>query len=86
MKYKRKYGYYKYYNKDGKKCRIKFLDNFQVHERPFQILVKFKLPGDDEFAYHSPNKTFYGVQDIIHYILSNLENDGVIFEISRTKV
>jgi hypothetical protein len=85
MKYSRRKGYFKYYNKDGLKCRIKFMDNVCNHETPFGVIVKFKRPIDDDFLYHYPNRKFTGIQDVINFVVKNLEHDGTVFEISTSK-
>ena len=77
QKYKSENGYYKYYNKEGKKCRIKFVDT----DVDFGIMVKFKRPGDTSWLYHYPDKIFDNVFSVINYICKNLETDGTVFKI-----
>jgi len=74
---KSKNGFYKYFNKDGKCARIKFTDCF----KDAKVMIKFKKKDEFEWKYHSPDKIFKEQGDVIRFIMNNLENDCVFFEV-----
>ena len=86
-KYTSKNKYYKYYNKYGKSCRIKFSKEFystplnEIGETPFNIIIKFKKDPADAWMYHSPDIQFENIFEIIKYICRNTENDKIIFKV-----
>ncbi len=81
MKFSKKEGYYKYYNKEGKWCRIKFDDNLKCKEN-FRCFIWFWRPKDSTWLVHSPNKKFKDVFHVINFICKNLETNGVIFKVT----
>lgn len=75
-----KNGYYKYYNAEGKSCRIKiYVDKIKLPDTG--ILLKYKGPEDIFWNYHVPNKHFGNVFEIIKYLSKNTEVDGTIYKV-----
>jgi len=87
-KHSKNNGYFKYYNKEGKSCRIKFDNDFKFIEekKKFNIIIKFKKDDETLWNYHSPFRKFKSIFEIINYILKNLENDKMVFKISKSKI
>jgi D-alanine-D-alanine ligase-like ATP-grasp enzyme len=79
MKYNKTNGYYKFWNKDGKYCKIKVEDEIKNEK----IIVSF-IKNAGEVQYHSPDKIFKNTVEVIHFLLKNLETDGIIFKISKS--
>jgi len=69
--------YYKFYNKDGKKCYIKFTKNVNINNP----IIKFKRPFDENWLFHIPNKKFKNCIEIIHFIINNLETNKTKFKV-----
>jgi len=81
MKYSKKEGYYKYYNKEGKSCRIKIEDKLR-NKRKFRCFVWFRYPNDVNWMVHEPSKKFNDVFHVINYLCKNLETDKMIFKVT----
>jgi len=81
-KYTKKDEYYKYYNAEGKKCRIK-IEPKLLCERNFKVFVWFKNENDVNWLVHQPKKKFKDVFHVINFILKNLENNNLIFKITK---
>ena len=81
-KFKSKNGYYKYYNKDGKWCRIKV--DCDINGK---VLFVLRYPNDGYVTpnYYSPNKKFKNAFDVIKHICKNLETNGLIVEVTKSK-
>ena len=75
-KYSRKNGYYKFYNKEGKKCRIKIDGSIKNKE----LIFILRYPNSILPRYYVPNRKFTSKLDLIHHIVSNLETDGLVVE------
>ncbi len=74
--------YHKFYNKEGKRAKIKFVHPRELESvKPFEAIIRFKSENDELWKYHSPKRKFHGALDIITYILKNLEHDKLLFEI-----
>ena len=78
--FSKKNGFYKYYNSEGKVCRIKISDKIKCQEN-FECLISFWHANDAEWKMHSPSKVFKDIFEVINFILKNLENDRVVFKI-----
>ena len=78
--FSKKNGFYKYYNSEGKVCRIKVANNIKCQEN-FECIVSFWQPTDAEWKMHIPSKKFKDAFDAINFILKNLETSGTIFKI-----
>ena len=82
--YTKKNGYYKYYSKDGKVCRIKFDIPSCYFNSAEQVIISFRKPPKfDERLSHIPKRKFNNVFEVIRHIIKNLETDGLIFEVSN---
>ena len=81
-KYTKKDGYYKYYNSEGKKCRIK-IEPELLNGKNFKVFVWFKKEDDAHWLVHQPKKKFRDAFHVINFILKNLENDNLIFKITK---
>jgi len=81
-KYKSKNGYYKYYNKEGKWCRIKITDPTISGN----VIFKMRYPYENYLLpnYYSPNRKFKSAFDIITHICKNLETDGLVVKVLPT--
>jgi len=86
-KYSKENGYYKYYNSEGLKCRIKVTKNARCRKDD-NFIIAFLRPQDYNWNYHMPvdKKSkkvviFKDCFDAINFILKNLETDGTIFKI-----
>jgi hypothetical protein len=81
MSFKKKNGYYKHYNKEGKSCRIKFTCNPDNVSDKEDIIITYRNKAE-----LTPNiivKTgFKCDSDVIHYLLRNLDNNDMVFEIA----
>jgi hypothetical protein len=86
-KYSKTNGYYKYYNSEGLKCRIKVTKNAKCRKndaftiaflRPFDYNWNYDIPVDKK---NKKMKIFKDCFDVINFILKNLETDGTIFKI-----
>jgi hypothetical protein len=73
--------YYKYYNKEGKSCRIKFFTD--IKEEGENVILKYKECGAGDWHYHVPKKKFKNKEELIWYICKNLENDKICFQILK---
>jgi len=82
-KYSRKNGWFKFYNNQGKFCRIKLNNNIL---KDTKVIIKFKYDNSSDWYYHSPDRKFNGCQDVIWYITNNLESDKMLFEINNTRL
>jgi len=71
-------GYYKFYNAEGKSCRVK------CKSVEGSCIIKFKHVNEHEWLYHSPNRDFNSCTDAINFILKNLISDGMIFKVVKT--
>lgn len=81
-RFSKKNGYYKYYNKEGKWCRIKIKDSSCVgNTGRKEVLLKFQGPMDDGWLITTIDKEFDNVFDIIHYLCKNLETNGTVFKV-----
>ena len=78
-KYSKTNGYWKYYNKEGKWCRIKF----KKEVKNSTIMIKFKKCSNnlEPWMYYAPYHTFKNKFDVINYITKNLEKNGLCFQI-----
>jgi len=82
MKYSRKNGYYKYYNKEGKQCRVKFIENIENSRALFKLIYP---NSEDPISMYITRKTFKDNFEILHHIVKNLETDGLVIEIIRNR-
>ena len=80
QKYKSKNGYFKHYNKDGISCRIKIAKDALLKTNN-EFIITFKHKNDLSWKYHSPEKNFRCVNEVIVFILKNLENKNMVFKI-----
>jgi len=69
--------YYKFYNKDGKRAYIKVAKFLNLDN----VIIKFQRQRDEDWLYHTPNKKFKNVVEIINFIVENLENDKTYFNV-----
>ena len=76
MKFKSKNGFYKFFNKEGLKCRIK------TNNCKGDVILKFKYPSDEKWYMTIPDIKFKSDSDVITYICKNLETDGTVFEVT----
>jgi len=74
-------GYYKYYNKEGKACRIKIEDKLK-NKKNFNCFIWFKYPKKDYWMIHEPNKKFKDVFQVINYLCKNLETNNIVFKVT----
>jgi len=85
MLYNTKNKYYKYYNKEGIKVRIKMNINNVFFNNSKQIHVKFKSKDQEGWMHNIPNKQFNNIFDIIKYLCSNTTNHNMVFKVSLLK-
>lgn len=81
--FSKKNGYYKYYNSDGLSTRIK-VNELEIDSKG--ILIKFLQNG--HWMYHTPDAkkhNFENAFDCINFILKNLENENLVFEVISLK-
>jgi hypothetical protein len=78
--FSRKNEYYKYYNSEGISTRIKVSE---FNQDSFGCLIKFFQNG--HWFYHHPKVKFKDQFDCINFILKNLENTNLVFEIIGLK-
>ena len=79
-KYNSKNGYFKHYNKNGHSCRIK-VSKKALNKTNSEFLIKFKKAKDETWLYHYPSKKFRCVNEVITFILKNLENKNLVFKV-----
>jgi len=69
---------YKFYNSRGISCRINCDDN--MHGK---IIIQFREKNSTNWSYYVPNKQFSSTIEIVNYIITNLENQHMIFKINK---
>ena len=74
MKKNKAGGYYKYYNADGKWCRVKIDGNIDNDK----VILYIKTPKDERGYLHMPNKTFRDGYHVINYVCKNLDTNGLV--------
>jgi len=85
--YSSKNGFYKYYNKEGKSCRI-FVDKDAINLKDQRIILSWTSPNTDGWNVYIPHtkkgedKKFKNIFEVIKHILKNLETDKSIFKVS----
>jgi len=77
-KYTKENGYYKFYNKNGKRCKIK-CENIENEK----VIISFSKNAG-ETMYHLPDKVFKNTTEVIYHLVKNLESDNVIFTIYKS--
>ena len=80
-KNKKNKGYYKYYNKEGKMCRIKVDDDLRCKTN-FNCFVNFKHLNEDYWMIHEPNIKFKDILHIVNFLCKNLETNGIVFKVT----
>jgi hypothetical protein len=76
-----KKGYYTYYNKEGKKLKIKVSKKFSYDDFPKTVIIRFTEKGSGERKYHIPKKEFKDINQVISYIVKHTVNDHLSFKI-----
>ena len=71
-------GYYKYYDKYGKCCRIK-INGVINNER---VILHISHPADEKGFLHIPNKVFRNGYHVVNYMCKHLETNGLIVSVS----
>jgi len=79
--YKSKKGYFKHYNANGISCRIK-VTRYALTKTDSEFLIAFKSKKEEFWNYHSPDRKFRCVNEVIVFILKNLISKNMIFKIS----
>ena len=79
-KYKSENGYFKHFNSQGIPCRIKVSKN-ALKKVNTNFTVKFKKKNEEVWMVHIPNKKFKCVNEVIVFILKNLESENMVFKI-----
>ena len=74
-----KTNYGTFYTKEGIKVKIKCNNDALCKSGNFVLRVKNSKTG--ELFYHSPNRNFDSVIDVIDFILRNVENKNLKFTI-----
>ena len=78
-KYNKSNGFYKHYNKKGNSCRIRVTGHVDEYH---EVLIKMLRKDEVEWVVFPTSRRFKSTQDIIHHILSNLETNKTIFDIT----
>ena len=77
-KYKRSKGFFKHYNADGIACRIK-VDYGVMNSR---VVIKFKNIDEEGWKHHVPDKEFSSENEVVWFIVKNVEQSGMVFKVS----
>lgn len=81
-KYSKRNGYYKYYNKNGVSCRVKFENKMAINSKTANVIIEFNKENDIEVSnMHMPARYFNNDFEILNFILKNLETSNLVFKV-----